>query len=203
MGNEIDPAPVTRKAETDWTVRLAQPEDTHALERLICSSVRALHSKYYSPEQIEAALGTVFGVDQQLIDDGTFFVTESRSEIIGCGGWSKRRAQFGSSAVRINPDPEIDPSREPARIRAFFVHPAWVRRGIGRSILAECERAIRRRQFHRADIVATLPGEPLYVAAGYAVTERFAIPLTPGLTLPVVRLTKSFPSDGGSITELS
>jgi undecaprenyl phosphate-alpha-L-ara4FN deformylase len=37
--------------------------------------------------------------------------------------------------------------KDPARIRAFFVHPSWVRRGIGSAIMAACERAIRTRAF--------------------------------------------------------
>ena len=174
----------------NWTPRLAQEDDIPALERLIPQSVRVLQAAHYSPAQMEAALGPVFGVDQQLIRDGTFFVVEREGEIVGCGGWSRRRSLFGGDGGRAEPDPELDPQHDPARIRAFFVHPAWARRGIGRSLLAACEGAIRLAEFHTVELVATLAGEPLYAAFGYRPAERYAVPMIGGLSLPVVRMSK-------------
>ena len=174
-----------------WVPRLARPEDIPALERLIPLSVRELQAAYYSPAQREAALGPVFGVDRQLIQDGTFFVVDQGGEIVGCGGWSRRRSLFGSDHGRTEPDLELDPRHEPARIRAFFVHPSWARRGIGRSILTACEQAIGGAGFRTAELVATLAGEPLYAAFGYVPVERYEVPLTPSLGLPVVRMSKS------------
>jgi GNAT superfamily N-acetyltransferase len=139
---------------------------------------------------MEAALGPVFGVDRQLIQDGTYFVVEDGGAIIGGGGWSRRRSLFGSDSHRSEPDPELDPACDPARIRAFFVHPAWARRGVGRSILISCEQAITAAGFRVIDLVATLTGEPLYAAFGWEPVERYEVPLTGGLTLPVVRMTK-------------
>jgi len=132
----------------------------------------------------------VFGVDRQIIQDGTFFVVEKDGQIVGCGGWSRRRSLFGGDHGRVELEPELDPQHNPARIRAFFVHPAWARRGIGRSILAACERAIRKAGFQTADLVATLTGEPLYASFGYTPVERFKVTLGDGLTLPVVRMTR-------------
>jgi GNAT superfamily N-acetyltransferase len=178
------------QATMKWVPRLARPEDIPALESLIPLSVRELQAAYYSPAQREAALGPVFGVDRQLIEDGTFFVVEQGGEIVGCGGWSRRRSLFGGDHGRTEPDPELDPRHEPARIRAFFVHPSWARRGIGRSILTACEHAIRDAGFRIAELVATLAGEPLYAAFGYGAVERYEVALTGGLSLPVVRMTK-------------
>src|SRR3954463_16099679 len=113
--------------------------DVPVLEVLIPLSVRILQAQFYSSSQMEAALGPVFGVDRQLISDGTYFVVERSGEIVGCGGWSHRRAVFGGDRGRKGEDAELDPRREAARIRAFFVHPDWARRGIGRAILAMCE----------------------------------------------------------------
>ncbi len=141
---------------------------------------------------MQAALGPVFGVDRQLISDGTYFVVEAQNEIVGCGGWSKRSSLFGGDGARIAPDPELNPARDAARIRAFFVHPDSARRGIARSILAAAERAIREAGFFKVDIVATLSGEPLYAAFGYHVVERYEIPLRDGLKLPAVRMAKTF-----------
>lgn len=177
-----------------WTLRLARVEDIPALDVLIPISVRALQT-HYTEGQREAAIGPVFGVDRQLIEDQTYFVAESsEGEIIACGGWSKRQTKCGSSHGRSEPDSLIDPKTDAARIRAFFVHPDWARRGIGTEILRASEKALIAAGFTRAEIAATLTGEPLYVSAGYKVTERFDIPLGDGLPLPCVRLTKEFTS---------
>jgi len=170
--------------------RLAGDADVPALAALIPLSVRALQSAHYSPAQMTAALGPVFGVDRQLIRDGTYFVVEHDDTIIGCGGWSRRKSLFGGDGHRAGEDSELDPKRDAARVRAFFVHPDWSRRGIGRSIMVACEAAIRASGFRTVEIVATLAGEPLYAAFNYRVTERYEIPLANGLKLPVVRMTK-------------
>jgi GNAT superfamily N-acetyltransferase len=178
---------------SSWKIRLARLDDIPALDVLIPLSVRALQVNDYTEAQREGAIGPVFGVDRQLIDDQTYFVAEnSNGEIVGCGGWSKRRTKCGSSAGRTDPDPLIDPRTDAARIRAFFVHPDYARRGIGRAILSECEEALLAAGFNRAEIAATLTGEQLYVSAGYRVTEHFDIPLANGLPLPCVRLAKDF-----------
>ena len=172
------------------TLRIAREQDIPSLEVLIPLSVRSLQAPFYSLAQMEAALGPVFGVDRQLIRDGTYFVVEHGPQIVGCGGWSKRKSLFGGDAARAINDEEIDPDRDPARIRAFFVHPDWARRGVGRSILVACERAILDGRFRTIELVATLAGEPLYAACGYTVVERYEIPLAGGLSLPVVRMRK-------------
>jgi GNAT superfamily N-acetyltransferase len=173
-----------------WTPRLATEDDIPSLQKLIPLSVRTLQAPYYTSAQMDAALGPVFGVDRQLIRDRTYFVVEKDAEILGCGGWSKRRSFFGSDMGRAEPDCELDPKLEPARIRAFFVHPDWARQGIGRSILEACEKAVRSCHFSRVDLVATLAGEPLYAALGYTSVQRSTIDLPGGLELPVVRMSK-------------
>lgn len=165
------------------------------MEQLIPLSARRLLNSAYSSAQIEAALGPVFGVDRQLIGDGTYFVVEEAGKLVGCGGWSRRQAVFGGDQRRTEQDSLLDAARDPARIRAFFVHPDWVRRGVGRLILETCEAAIRTAGFRDAALVATLAGEPLYAAFGYAVLERYEAPLGNGLTLPVVRMRKSWRRD--------
>lgn len=174
----------------EWQPRLARESDVPALEALIPLSVRSLQAPYYSPAQMEAALGPIFGVDRQLIRDGTYFVVESDSQIVGCGGWSKRHSLYGGDGARSEPDPELNPERDAARVRAFFVHPDWARRGIGYSIMSACERAIIAAGFRAVEIVATLAGEPLYARFGYAVVDRYEIPMKADLTLPAVRMTR-------------
>jgi len=173
-----------------WSLRLAREDDTPALESLISLSVRTLQAPYYSEAQREAAIGTAFAVDRQLIRDGTYFVAEEQGSIVGCGGWSRRKSLCGGDAHRTVEDEPLDPKRDPARVRAFFVHPAWARRGIGRNIMAACEKAIIQAGFTNVEIVATLAGEPLYASFGYAVAERYEIPTKNGLTLAVVRMVR-------------
>ena len=174
----------------DLTIRPATPPDTSTLASLIAESVRLLQRDHYSVKQMEGALGTVFGVDTRLIHDGTYFVAEVDSEIVGCGGWSRRKTLFGSDHVPAKDDTWLDPLSDAARIRAFFVRPAWARRGIGSKILQACEAAALAQGFNRLELVATLPGEPLYRAHGYRAVESFEVPLPNGAVLPVVRMSK-------------
>ncbi len=131
-------------------IRLAKIDDIPALKRLIQESVRGLSATYYSPQQIESALQHVFGVDTQLILDETYFIAEADDQIAGAGGWSKRKTLFGGDQSKSNRvDSLLDPATESARIRAFYIHPDWSRRGIGSLILNACEEAARISGFKR------------------------------------------------------
>src|SRR5262249_48335788 len=155
--------------------RRATFADTPALERLIAESARGLASDDYSAAQIEAALGTAWGVDSELIADGTYFVVEAggeKAEIVGCGGWSKRATLFGGDGQAGRRSDLLDPARDAARIRAFFVHPRWARRGIGRALIERCESEARAHGFRSFELMATLPGERLYRALGYSGDQR-------------------------------
>jgi GNAT superfamily N-acetyltransferase len=175
------------------SLRQAVLDDVPALERLIPESVRVLQHGDYTHEQMEGALGTVFGVDRQLIRDGTYFVIEEHSTIVACGGWSKRRTPFGSDHTPAKDDTELDPLREPAKIRAFFVHPSHARRGLGARLLDACEAASKARGFTRLELTATLTGERLYARYGFQAGERFEVPLPNGVGLPVVKMFKTLP----------
>ena len=161
-----------------------------ALEALIPLSARSLQAATYTPAQIEAALGTVFAVDHRLIADGTYFIAERDRAMVGCGGWSRRQTLFGGDHGGARNDTLLDPARDAARIRAFFVHPAHARQGVGRLLMAACERAARAEGFCRFELVATLAGERLYLASAFRVVERYDLTLPHGLALPVVRMVK-------------
>jgi GNAT superfamily N-acetyltransferase len=169
-------------------IRIAEPGDVAALQQLIARSARGLSAGYYTPEQTEALLRYVFGVDSQLIEDHTYFLIEVEGEIVACGGWSKRATLFGGDQAKTGADPLLDPSVEPARIRAFFVDPRMARRGLGRQLLARCTTAAKAAGFKSLELVSTLPGEPLYLAFGFAVTERFDLTLPEGVRVPVARM---------------
>lgn len=173
-------------------LRQATMADIPALEELIRASVTALSAEHYTSEQITSALTHVFGVDTQLIADGTYFVAEIERQLAGSGGWSKRTTLFGGDQSKADTlDSLLDPAAEAARIRAFYVHPRWSRRGVGSRILMACEDAARAAGFSRVELVATLPGEPLYAARGYEKAEVMQLETPDGESLPAFRMTKS------------
>lgn len=172
-------------------IRPATREDIPSLEPLIARSVRQLSVGDYTPEQIEGALGDAFGLDTQLIDDGTYFAVLVDGVIAGCGGWSYRKTLFGADG-RPDREPEsLDPKVDAAKIRAFFVEPAYARRGIGKLLLDRCEDEARAAGFTRAELMSTLPGLRLYARFGYQAGEGIDYPLSSGGTIPFVPMTKS------------
>jgi GNAT superfamily N-acetyltransferase len=178
-------------------IRLATREDTAELQHLIAASVRGLQAGDYSADQMEAAIAGVYGVDTTLIDDGTYFAAEIRDEatqqttIVGCGGWSRWKTLFGGDQWHGRDELLLDPVHEAAKIRAFFVHPSWARRGIGTLILDACERAAVTAGFRRLEMASTLTGVKFYEACGYSQRERFDVPLENGSSIAVVRMEKS------------
>jgi N-acetylglutamate synthase-like GNAT family acetyltransferase len=171
-------------------LRLAMIDDVPALTALIAASVRVLQAPDYSESQREAALASVYGVDTQLIADQTYFVAEVDGTTVACGGWSKRKTLFGADHCAGREDSLLDPSTDAAKIRAFFVHPNWSRRGIGTKVLEACESAAQSAGFKKFEMGATLTGVALYKARGYAEVEQIAVPLGNGESLPIVRMEK-------------
>jgi GNAT superfamily N-acetyltransferase len=175
--------------------RLATSEDLPTLGVLIEQSARALSPPYYTRGQIESALRYVFGPDTQLIADRTYYVIESEDgELIAAGGWSRRRTLYGGDQMKGADDPLLDPATEAARIRAFFVHPAWARRGLGRKLFDRCAADAAAAGFRTLELMATLPGEPLYRALGFTAIERTEALLPDGERLPVIRMTRPLTS---------
>jgi GNAT superfamily N-acetyltransferase len=177
-------------------IRKATAADVPRLRELIEASVRGLQAADYSPAQIEGALKSVYGVDSQLIADGTYFVAEvsdlpNHREIVACGGWSKRKTLYGGDQFAAREDSLLDPAHDAAKIRAFFVHTNWARRGIGGLILEACENAAREAGFTRLEMGATLSGIAFYAAKGYAAVENQEAPLANGEVLPIVRMAKN------------
>jgi GNAT superfamily N-acetyltransferase len=172
------------------SLRLATMADVPVLNRLIALSARQLSVGFYSPAQVEAAIRYVFGVDSKLVADGTYFVAEIGATIVACGGWSRRRTLYGGDQRPIGEAAFLDPATEAARIRAFFVHPQSARRGIGRRILAACVDAGRAAGFNRFELMATLPGVPLYAAEGFRRVEDVVDVLPDGTSIPFVRMVR-------------
>jgi len=172
------------------TTRPASFADIPVLNEMIAASVRGLSIAYYTPAQIESSIKYVFGVDTQLVTDGTYYVAELDGKIVGCGGWSKRNTLYGGDQHKDVEDPLLDPATDAARIRAFFVHPDHARQGIGTHIINVCEEAAKSNGFSTFQLGATLPGVPLYSAMGYHAVERIDQPLPDGEILGIVKMKK-------------
>jgi GNAT superfamily N-acetyltransferase len=177
------------------THRLASAGDLDAMRALMELSIAQLQTPYLDAAQV-ASSRSIMGLDTQLVLDETYFVVEIHGQLAGCGGWSRRATLYGSDATPDRSPAPLDPNTDAARIRAMYTHPAHVRKGVGRLILQLCERAAATEGFQRAELVATLSGEPLYAACGYSAIERFS-DARGGVAVPLVRMAKSLaPSSG-------
>jgi GNAT superfamily N-acetyltransferase len=174
-----------------YQFRKATHDDRAALQALIARSARELGAGDYRPEQIEGALQGAFGVDSQLIEDGTYFVVEEAGQLVGCGGWSYRRTLFGGDAHAARDAQPLDPAVDAAKIRAFFVDPSHARRGIGRALLERCELEARTSGFRRFELMGTLPGVRLYRALGYQGDAQVSYPVAPGISIEFVPMIKT------------
>ena len=172
------------------TTRLATFEDVPALQQLIARSARGLSDGFYTPAQAESAIKYVFGVDSQLLIDGTYYIAETDDDIVACGGWSRRNTLFGGDQDKDVEDPLLNPAMDAARIRAFFVSPDHARQGLGRMMIDLCETAAKNYGFTRMELGATLPGVPLYQAMGYRAMERIDLPLPDGEIMGIVKMEK-------------
>jgi GNAT superfamily N-acetyltransferase len=179
-----------RDSSFSYQIRPATLDDRAAIEHLIADSARGLSREDYSDEQIEAAIVDVFGVDTALILDGTYLIAESEGRLIACGGWSRRKTLFGGDQYQQRDAGELNPAMDPAKIRAFFVHPNFARLGIGRAVLKACESAAASHGFQSFELMATLPGVKLYAVCGYESHDPFELELRNGVKLGLVPMTK-------------
>jgi len=180
-------------------LRPATSADVQCLQELLETSVRRLQAHDYTAIQSETALQTLYGIDTQLVADGTYYVTEYHATagdkatsptIVGCGGWSKRRTLFGGDQYAGRQDELLDPLKDAAKIRAFFVHPDWTRKGIGTMLLEKCESEAKAAGFTRFEMGSTLTGVALYRARGYVELSRIEVPLAGGESFPIVHMIK-------------
>ena len=177
-----------------FVIRTAHIDEVPVLENLIPASVRVLSESFYTAAQIEEGINEIFGVDTQLVLDKTYYVVEVDGHIAACGGWSKRHTTYGADKMKEEQDNLLDPAKDAARIRAFFVHPDWARRGIGKGLLLRCITDAKAAGFKEAFLVATLPGEQLYKRYGFEVIRRYNHKLSSGLNFPIVDMKKKLSS---------
>ena len=173
-----------------FAIRLASNTDIPPLQKLIAASVRGLSEGYYSAKQIESSIKYIFGIDTQLLIDGTYYVIEANNTIAACGGWSKRKTLYGGDQHKSTTDPLLNPNTDAARIRAFFVDPAWARQGIGKMLIKHCENEAMNNGFTAMELGATLPGEPLYKAMGYNSILNVIVDMPDGEKFEVIKMRK-------------
>lgn len=176
-----------------FVIRKATLDDQSEIEKLIADSVRGLSHTDYNKKQIELSIKSVFGVDTELIADKTYFVAEANDgKLVGCGGWSKRQTLYGASIYSQSRDSNLlNPEIDAAKIRAFFIHPDFARRGIGTAILEQCEQEAKSYGFTSAEMMATLPGVKLYAVRGYQGNEQYKVPIGENLDIICVKMTKN------------
>ena len=172
-------------------IHIATTDEISALGALVKRSARLLSRGYYSDVEIDAAIKHVFGVDSELVSDGSYFVAMVDGALAGCGGWSKRTTLFGGDRYSGRTSGLLDPATDPAKIRAFFISPDFARMGVGTAILHACETAARAAGFTQAELMATLPGVPFYEMRGYVRREPVQLDLS-GVTVAFVPMAKSF-----------
>jgi GNAT superfamily N-acetyltransferase len=173
-------------------IRPVVPDDSDALAHLARRSVAGLSLGFYDADQTQSAAECITTPDADLIADGTMFVAVFEGRIVGCGAWSKRRKLYTGSAEKPGSSAWLDPAKEPARIRAFFVDPDFARQGIARKIYEACRDAAVHEGFERFELMATLPGVPFYERLGFSAEEAVELDLTDGSKLPAVRMGTCF-----------
>ncbi|MEM6439271.1 MAG: GNAT family N-acetyltransferase [Pseudomonadota bacterium] len=172
------------------TVRTAAAADLPEMDAMMGRAIPGLLKGFLTPEQV-AASAEIIGLDGQLVEDGTYLVAEIDGRMAGCGGWSRRATTHGGDHTAGRDARRLDPATEAARVRAMYTDPWAARRGVGRAILAEAARRAAAEGFVRGMLVATLAGEPLYLACGWREVERWTAETSGGVGVPVLTMEKA------------
>ncbi len=173
-----------------FVIRVATCDDVLTIESVMRESVQQFASNVYSKQQVASSLAYICHPDEQLIDDGTYFVAVADEVIVACGGWSWRRKVYSGSAASAGEDELLDPAIDAARIRAMFVRPAWSRRGLGRAILQHAEQQAAAEGFRRLQLVAMRSAGDLYESCGYQAIADSPITLEDGVVLECTLMEK-------------
>jgi GNAT superfamily N-acetyltransferase len=184
---------ISRHENIQLTHRLATPADVPSIIDLMGLSISENMKSFLSSKEIEAAKETM-GVDKTLITDKTYFVIETEQNgqtiMVGCGGWGKRKTLYGGDHTVGRDDSLSDPQKDPARIRAMYTHPDWIRNGIGSLLLKLGEQAARDAGFKTIELGSTIPGEPFYVAKGFVEISREVFESANGADNTVIKMRK-------------
>src|SRR5438045_4692971 len=75
-------------------------------------------------------------------------------------------------------------------LRACYVAPTAVRRGVGSAIVAEIERIARVQGLAYLELESSVTAEPFYAALGYHVEKRGELAISPGVQMAAVKMRK-------------
>jgi GNAT superfamily N-acetyltransferase len=178
------------------SIRRAGLSDLDELNALAAASMCGLCEDDYTPTQIGTLLRFGLGPDALLVADGTYYIIEDAGRIIAAGGWSQRAALFGHTHPNYEGDPHdpydlLDPSANAARLRGLFVHPDAARQGLGRTLLALCERTAAAAGYARLELIATPAARRLCLACGFADVERMTNIFPNCVAVPGYRMAKA------------
>ena len=169
--------------------KLANSEDIPAIKRLMEQSITGLLGNYVNQEELEASFESM-GLDDQLIQDQTYFLVDFEGILVGCGGWSNRKTLFGGNHTPNRSNDFLNPNNDSAKIRAMYTHPDWARKGIGTFILELAEKEASNAGFKRCELMATLSGIYLYKNRGYKIDEEIFYKSKKGNSVKMFKMTK-------------
>jgi putative acetyltransferase len=153
-----------------FDIRRAVQADSPAIHDVHLSSIRGICAAVYTPEQVHD--WTVNKkADGYVVAIGThdFFVAEQHGRVVG----------FSEFAA---------PDRE---IRALYVHPDFVGKGVGHALLCRAEEAARSARIASVRLHSTVNAVSFYEAHGYGVERLDSQRLGTGTLLPCVLMQKS------------
>lgn len=169
---------------------MATASDGQAILALMAASIRGIFPAFYDAQQTQSSARYVPEVDDALIGDESYYVVEERNGLIACGGWARRHVVHPRGGAAAFVDGMLDPATEPAWIKAMFVRPDRVRRGMATQLLELCESAARNAGFRQLILTATLPGVPFYARHGFVATQDIDAFLPDGASIACKTMTK-------------
>ncbi|BDA70523.1 acetyltransferase, gnat family [Calothrix sp. PCC 7716] len=146
-------------------IRLSKPEDLDNILKLQADSLRAL-SPCYNSSQVESLIRSQ-GLARRNSDE-IVFVAEQNSEIVGF-------------SCLISND---------SRIGGIFVHPNFIRQGIGTDLLDAIEKVAIKNQCKVIDVTSSLAAVKFYQANGYQTIRESGFFSEAAVWVPCVNLSK-------------
>ena len=166
--------------DSPYELRIATPHDAEAVSELLRASYPRLMRSAYDEDVLAPALELMTKANPSLLDSGTYYLAElATGLLVGCGGWTRERP--GTKTV----EPGL------GHVRHFAVHPDWTRGGIGRAILAFCERTARAAGVTTFECYSSLNAEKFYLALGFVRIREMDIELKPPLVLRGVLMRRN------------
>ena len=150
-------------------IRKALPEDAATIYDVHVSAIRDVCGATYEPAQIAAWIASKRPeLYVKRMAERAFFVAESARTVIGF---------YELDAVA-------------AEVCAIFVHPSWLRRGVGRALLQHLELTAGELGLTRLTLQSSINAVPFYRGCGYAIDGPVWFSPAEGAQLPSMRMYK-------------